>query len=169
MTAQHSSNQAKCIDSIQIQKADISDLEAILLLQKRCYRENAERYDDFQIQPLMQTLEDVQKEFIKATVLKAVDGESVVGSIRGFAENETGHICKVIVHPDYQNRGIGSRLVTAMESCFQNAERFELFTGFRDEKNLYLYQKLGYRKFKKKNSGKMVFIYLEKRKEVPDA
>lgn len=147
---------------IEIRRADYCDLESILELQKRCYRENAERYDDYLIQPLTQSLEDIREEFRKGTVLKAVYGEKIVGSIRGYVESGTGYVNKVIVDPDYQNRGIGSSLVAALEKALDDVKRFELFTGYKDEKNLHLYGKLGYRKYKEEKQESMIFIYLEK-------
>jgi hypothetical protein len=59
--------------------------------------------------------------------------------------------------------GFGKQLMLAIEAVFSNALRFELFTGFKSEKNLYLYQKLGYKVFKEeKVSDRVGLRYLEK-------
>ena len=60
---------------------------------------------------------------------------------------EKGHTChigKLAVKPDLQDQGIGSMLMSEIESLFPAVDRFELFTGHRSNKNLYLYKKLGY-------------------------
>jgi len=50
-----------------------------------------------------------------------------------------------------------------IENIFKECERFELFTGHKSEKNLYLYQKLGYKIFKnEKITDNLSFIYFGK-------
>jgi len=68
-----------------------------------------------------------------------------------------------IVHPDQQNQGIGTRLMHEIEQAFDHARRFELFTGDRSTRNLYLYGKLGYRAFKRQAiSDRVTLVFLEK-------
>jgi hypothetical protein len=52
--------------------------------------------------------------------------------------------------------------VKAAESVYP-AKRFELFTGYKSEKNLCLYEKCGYRRYKQTDdlSG-LVMVFLEK-------
>jgi GNAT superfamily N-acetyltransferase len=70
---------------------------------------------------------------------------------------------RLIVHPDYQNRGLGSRLMEFIESRFAGASRYEVFTGFLDEKNLHLYEKLGYGRVMTHAIGdRLTMLYLEK-------
>lgn len=50
----------------------------------------------------------------------------------------------------------------AIEKCFEGV-RYELFTGHLSEKNLALYEKLGYKRFKTENiTDDLWFIYMEK-------
>lgn len=143
--------------------AELADLPVILDLQKLCYRENAERYGDYAIPPLVQTISELETEFRDGVILKAVDGLEIVGSVRACERDKTCYIGRLIVHPDYQNRGIGTKLMVEIERIFPECDRFELFTGHRDEKNLYLYGKLGYRVFKEEShNGKVKFVFLEK-------
>ena len=46
-----------------------------------------------------------------------------------------------MVKPDSQNKGIGTRLMQAIEEHFRVADRYELLTGHRSAQNLYLCQK----------------------------
>jgi hypothetical protein len=51
-----------------------------------------------------------------------------------------------------------------IEEIFEEANRFELFTGHKSEKNLYLYQKLGYKTSKAvKANDRLNIVYLEKK------
>ena len=73
------------------------------------------------------------------------------------------HIGRLIVHPDLQNRGIGQRLLSRIEEHFGQAHRYELFTGDRSKRNLYVYTKFGYRVFRTERlSEKTTIVFLEK-------
>ncbi|MEW6237399.1 MAG: GNAT family N-acetyltransferase [Candidatus Omnitrophota bacterium] len=151
---------------ISIQDAVLKDAEEILFLQKLAYRSEAEIYEDDSIPPLAQTLGEIGLEFDDHLFLKAVRNHRIAGSVRARLIGETCHIGKLIVHPNQQNQGIGSRLMNAVESRFPQAQRFELFTGHRSERNLYLYQKLGYRIFQTITlNERLQLVYLEKRRE----
>ncbi|MBT8354522.1 MAG: GNAT family N-acetyltransferase [Desulfofustis sp.] len=80
-------------------------------------------------------------------ILKAMSDGRIVGSVRAYAKEGVCHIGRLVVEPTYQNKGLGSRLLNAIEARFPAATRFELFTGERSKKSLYLYHKAGYEIF----------------------
>jgi ribosomal protein S18 acetylase RimI-like enzyme len=146
-----------------IEQASIQDLGAILALQKLAYRDEAALYDDYTIPPLTQTLEQIQKDFASQLFLKATVRGRIIGSVRAQAVGTTCCIGRLIVHPEFRNRGIGTQLMREIEERFQGLERFELFTGEKSERNLHLYHKLDYEIFKKQRlSNKVTLVYLEK-------
>jgi ribosomal protein S18 acetylase RimI-like enzyme len=151
---------------MEIERAMISDAEEILVLQKLAYRSEAEIYNDFNIPPLVQTLESIEKDFENQYFLKAVMDGKIIGSVRAYTKEGTCYIGRLIVHPDFQNRGIGTDLMNEIERIFNTCRRFELFTGDKSERNLYFYQKLGYKIFKKaKITDQTMIVYLEKKIE----
>jgi len=151
---------------MEIKKAEYDDLCLILELQKLCYRENAVRYNDYKIQPLVQTIKELEEEFNKGIILKAVNQSGIIGSIRAYQRDSICYIGKLIVNPDYQNKGIGKKLIAEIENRFPDVSKYELFTGFKDEKNIYLYAGSGYNIFKEENHGNsMKFLFLEKMRE----
>jgi len=133
-----------------IEQASVEDAQEILDLQKLAYQSEAAIYNDYTIPPLTQTLEGIETDFEKQVFLKATIGGRIIGSVRGYMNEETCFIGRLIVHPDFQNRGIGAGLLNEIEQSFTRAKRFELFTGDKSERNLYLYQKQGYKPFKTK-------------------
>ncbi|HUL38197.1 MAG TPA: GNAT family N-acetyltransferase [Thermodesulfobacteriota bacterium] len=149
-----------------IERATISDAEEILALQKLAYRSEAEIYNDFNIPPLVQTLESIEKDFENQIFLKALMDGRIIGSVRAYSKEGACYIGRLIVHPDFQNRGIGEKLMNEIERVVGTCKRFELFTGVRSEKNLYLYQKLGYKIFKTADiTDQTTIVFLEKRRE----
>lgn len=146
-----------------IKPATPQDAEAILDLQYAAYQSEAALYDDPSIPPLTQTLAQLIAEFHDHIVLKATVHGLLVGSVRARLEGETGYIERLIVAPEYQGRGIGSRLMAAIETTLAPATRFELLTGERSERNLALYQRLGYRRVRlERLNSRVTLVYLEK-------
>jgi len=145
-----------------IDMAGSGDLEEILILQKLAFQSEAALYDDYNIAPLLQTIEELRAEAADSLILKATADRRIVGSVRACRKEGTCSLGRLVVHPDYQNQGIGQRLVQAIQSCFSSC-RIELFTGSLSEKNLALYEKMGYRRFKTEETkpGQQM-IYMEK-------
>lgn len=146
-----------------IKEAELSDLREILELQYLAYQSEARLFNDPDIPPLMQTLSDLEIEFRKGVILKAPDENNVIiGSVRGYCNNKTLYIGKLMVHPNRQRQGIGTRLLLEIEKRYPGY-RYELFTSTRSEKNIALYKRLGYRIFDEKRiTEELSFVYLEK-------
>lgn len=147
-----------------IEKANITDAEEILALQKLCYISEAEIYSDHTIPPLIQTLDEIKAEFQEYYFLKALDEGKIIGSVRArISKPGTCYIGRLIVHPDFQNQGIGTTLMGEIEKIFHECERWELITGHLSEKNIKLYEKLNYNIFKtEKLTTDLNLVYLEK-------
>jgi len=153
---------------IEIFQATPDDATEILALQKLAYQTEAQIYNDWNIPPLLQTIEEIRDEFRTHMFLKAVSGHSIVGSVRARIVGNTCLIGKLIVHPKWRSRGIGTLLLTEIEIIYRAVSRFELFTGSQSVKNLYLYHKLGYQDFRRESlSDQVELIYLEKTIEHP--
>jgi len=150
---------------IIVKKAKPEDLDAILELQYAAYQSEALLYNNFSIQPLTQTLDELTAEYHKGVILKAVDNGKIIGSVRAYADGDTVYIGKLIVHPDHQGKGSGKRLLAAVENELHR-KRFELFTGFKSERNLHLYEKAGYTRIHETTTDDgITFVYLEKQYE----
>jgi ribosomal protein S18 acetylase RimI-like enzyme len=146
----------------KILKASEEDAPEILRLQYAAYQSEALLYNDFSIQPLTQTLAQLEEEFRIGVVLKAVDGGEIIGSVRAHESQNTAYIGKLIVAPQYRNQGIGKRLLRAIELEFP-MRRYELYTGDKSDKNIALYQNLGYKIFKNQViNPQLAIVYMEK-------
>ncbi len=158
--------QCRMNNNILITKAIVDDLQIILDLQKLAYISEANIYEDHTIQPLCQTLEELQNEFETHVFLKASAETNIVGSVRANRIDNTCFIGKLIVNPAFQNQGTGTKLMNEIENCFSDVKRFELFTGKKSSKNIYLYKKLGYEVFEEKQiNSKLTLIFMEKNNE----
>lgn len=151
------------LSKLYIRKAKQEDLASILQLQKDCYQSEAEIYNDYSIQPLMQTIEELEIEFENSIVLAGFINDNLVASVRGYINNNVACINKLIVKPEFQNKGIGKQMMIAIENETKGCNCYELFTGNRSFKNISLYEKSGYEIFNnKKINNNLTLVYLRK-------
>ena len=151
-------------DELKISKADIEDLQEILNLQYLAYQSEAALFGSRDIPPLKQTLDEVIEEYHKGIILKLVDTDNlIIGSIRAWEMKGTIYIGKLMIHPNYRQRGYGTKLLSEIEKYYPQ-KRYELFTSTRSIDNIRLYQRMGYRVFgHRRVDDKLEFVYLEKK------
>ncbi|MEU1589147.1 GNAT family N-acetyltransferase [Micromonospora sp. NPDC005710] len=127
--------------------AGVVDAGEILTVQRAAYLSEAQHYSDPFLPPLTETLDEVAAVLAgPSVVLVARVGHRLVGSVRARLDGDTAHVGRLAVAPDHQGRGVGARLLTAIEhACADRAARFTLFTGADSAGNLRLYQRHGYR------------------------
>lgn len=147
----------------EITHAQIEDAEEILALQKLAYQSEAAIYNDWSIPPLTESLEEIREEFSKSTFLKLTASDKIIGSVRIVERDNCCDIGRLIVHPEFQDRGIGTKLMLTVEKEFPDSKRLELFTGSKSERNIYLYEKLGYNIFSRRALSENVeLVFMEK-------
>jgi ribosomal protein S18 acetylase RimI-like enzyme len=147
----------------RITQAESEDAAAILALQKLACQVEGAIYNDFNIPPLTQTLAELSHDFTSKVFLKAQCEGKLIGSVRGCQTGDTCYIQRLIVHPDFQGRGIGTALMAQIELAFEQAQRFELFAGHKSDRNIRLYDRLGYKIFKRQVIHEnLSFLFMEK-------
>ena len=148
---------------VVLERAAIEDAEAILNLQVLAYQQEAAIYNNYAIPPLVQSLQNLKEEFQTQMFLVARWNGEIIGSVRALCRDGRCHIGRLIVHPSQQRRGLGSRLLAAIEAAFPEALCYELFTGHQSEGNLRLYKRLGYLEFKREQAAPgLQIVFLEK-------
>jgi phosphoribosylanthranilate isomerase len=155
--------QTKLGPLVNVEPATTYNAGEILALQKLAYQSEAQLNGDFTISPLTQTLAEMESDLVRLTTLKVTLGGRIIGSVRADLVEGTCRIGRLIVHPEWENHGIGGRLLREIEARFPQAARYELFTSARSARNLYLYRKMGYQAFREQPLNERVtLVYLEK-------
>lgn len=122
------------------------DTGELLTLQRAAYATEARIYGDPELPALTQTFPELQDELATAIALKATAGHRLVGAVRARVDGTVLHIGRLTVALDWQGRGLGSRLLTAVESHHSGqVDTAALFTGHLSEANLAMYGRRGYR------------------------
>jgi len=128
--------------------ADPADAPEILALQRVAYRPQEELYGgEENVPPLVQTLQELTDEFGRTRFVKAVVNGKLIGSARARLNERAAEVSRIMVHPYFQGRGIGRRLLDEIERSLQNVDRFETAVGGKSEDNIVWLQRQGYQIF----------------------
>lgn len=122
---------------------DVAESGELLTLQRAAYVTEAQLYGDVWLPALVQTIPELLAELTAASCLGAWLGSRLVGAVRVCEDDGVLHIGRLVVAPDLQGQGIGSRLLAAVEATTR-LPRATLFTGARSTANLRLYARCGY-------------------------
>jgi ech hydrogenase subunit C len=178
---------ANSLDRTLYLRAQKSDAREILALQKIAYQSEAELYGDDSLPALQQTLEELERDFDLSSkgeplaegrsapeklsdqnvrhmiFLKAVVNGKIIGSVRGYQSGQTACLSRMIVHPYFQRRGIGKRLLDEIERAFPTATRLETKTGHQSKRNIHRLTQKGYRTVKTEPfTSKIQWVCFEK-------
>lgn len=115
----------------------------LLTLQRAAYVPEAQLYDDVRLPALVQTLDELVAELTTGSCLAARAGSRLVGAVRTRERDGVLHVGRLVVAPDLQGHGIGTRLLLAAEQATA-LPRATLFTGARSTVNLRRHRRHGY-------------------------
>ncbi|NMM87991.1 GNAT family N-acetyltransferase [Rhodococcus sp. SRB_17] len=130
----------------------MEDAGELLTLQRAAYVSEAQAHSDMSLPPLTQSLEELVTELsdpeVTAIGLRS-ETARLVGAVRlniAAARPHVAELGRLIVAPDRQGRGLGSRLLGLAESHLPaTVTDLRLFTGEFSTGNLRLYERFGYK------------------------
>lgn len=133
--------------TLPIRPLEVAHAGEVLTLQRAAYVPEARRYRDLDLPPLVQSLDEVRAELGRADVvgLGVWDGARLVASVRLRVDGTVAHLGRLVVAPDRQGEGLGSRLLAACEGALPPAvAEIRLFTGSLSDPTIRLYERFGY-------------------------
>lgn len=117
-----------------------------LTVQRAAYVTEAQHYAAPDLPPLRESLADLRADLASGRpAFGAWLGPRLVGSVRGRPAGDRMEISRLAVAPDLQRRGIGARLLAAVEAAAPAPVRTVwLVTGADSAGSLALYRRAGY-------------------------
>jgi ribosomal protein S18 acetylase RimI-like enzyme len=149
---------------------DVTVLDAgsageLLTLQRAAYLSEARAHGDFDLPPLVQTLDEVRAELADPDVvaLGVTESGRILGSVRLRRVGAAVELGRLAVVPDRQGEGIGTCLLLHAETVFPGAREIRLFTGEHSLADIRLYERCGYAETGRTSAGSYALIHFAKR------
>lgn len=134
------------LDDVELRAAVPGDAGEVFTLQRACWVQEQQANPGVAIAALSEDLADVERWLAADTVLVLRSAGRLVGAVRARSVDDTWDIGRLMVAPDLQGRGLGRRLLAAIEArAPEGTTGFELFTGAGSARNQRMYRKAGYR------------------------
>lgn len=152
---------------IKLVKATNSDAQAIFDIQVMAFMPLLEKYQDYHTNPANETIERVITRIKNPNggFYRIIVDNNLVGAISILCkEGVQFWISPMFILPDFQGKGIAQKAITLLEEMFPQATSWELATILEEERNCYLYEKMGYIKtdVKKKLNENTTLIFFKK-------
>lgn len=151
--------------SISLQRATLQDTESLFELQKKVFTPLYEKYEDHETSPVFQTLVRFKERLNTGDFYKIMYSNSLVGSVHVYAKSPgVMRLHMINILEDYQGNGIAQQVLSRLESMYPEAVKWELDTILEEERNCYLYEKMGYVRIEDrwKINDKMTLVHYAK-------
>lgn len=132
---------------VRLEKATDKDARSIFDIQVKAFLPLLNKYKDYETNPANETVERVTTRINRPDggFYKIYTDEELVGAICVFWKEDVQFwISPMFILPSYQGKRIAQQAVNSIEEMFPQAITWELATLLEEEKNCYLYEKLGY-------------------------
>jgi GNAT superfamily N-acetyltransferase len=150
---------------ISLKKATTVDAESIFGIQVLAFMPLLEKYKDFHTNPANETIERVITRINnpRGFFYKILADNFFVGAICVFWKEKVQFwIGPMFIHPEHQGKGIAQKAIILVAEMFPQAISWELATILEEDRNCYLYEKMGYIKTgvnKKLNENTTLIFY----------
>jgi predicted GNAT family N-acyltransferase len=141
----------------------VADAGEVLTLQRAAYVTEARAHADFDLPPLLETLDETRAALSSCWAWGVRENGRLVASVRLTVSGHVGVIGRLVVAPDRQGGGLGGGLLRFAESAAPaEVTVFRLFTGSKSAGPLHLYAKHGYRETHRTPEHDHDLVHLEK-------
>ncbi|WP_108669941.1 GNAT family N-acetyltransferase [Peribacillus acanthi] len=152
---------------ITLEKATHTDAETIFDIQIKAFQPLLEKYRDYETSPVNESIARVMERINHSNggFFKIVADHIVVGAICVVWKEETKfRISPMFILPKYQGQKIAQQAILLIEELFPQATSWELATILEEERNCYLYEKMGYKQtgVTKKINDRTTLVYYKK-------
>ncbi len=127
---------------VRLDLDDDATLEALLSLQRAAYRVEADLLGVVTLPALTESAAQLRAS--GESFLGAYDGPRLVGAVSWRREGTLLDIHRLVVHPDAFRRGVGSRLLHALEGVEHDVTRTIVATGAANPPARGLYESRGF-------------------------
>lgn len=134
---------------IALVKATESDIKEIWKMQGEAFKSLLEKYQDYDMSPATETYENVWNKYKQpcTSYYFITKNNEKVGVIRVIDKKDGSRkrIAPIWIMPAYRNQGLAQLAMREVEKIY-GSHHWQLDTILQEQGNIYLYEKLGYKR-----------------------
>ena len=134
---------------IELLKATESDIKEIWKMQVEAFNGLLEKYQDYDISPATESYENVLNKYKQpwTSYYFITRNNEKVGAVRVIDKKDGSRkrIAPIWIMPDFRNQGLAQLAMREVEKLY-DSHHWQLDTILQEEGNIYLYEKLGYKR-----------------------
>lgn len=129
--------------NIKLEKISVEDIYEINRIQTLAFKDSYEKY---KFCPAFEATNEQMISYLeKAKAYKILLNEMIIGSVFIYRISDNHfELDTISIHPQFQNMGIGGKVIALIENLYSSAQTWTLSTPETDYRNRHLYEKLGY-------------------------
>lgn len=153
--------------NMRLEKATDRDSQSIFDIQVKAFIPLLDKYKDYETNPANESIDRIIMRINRPNggFYKILFDNKFIGAICVFWKEEGQFwISPMFILPTYQGKGIAQKAIYLIEEMFPQATSWELATILEEERNCYLYEKMGYKQtgVSKKLNDSATLIYYKK-------
>lgn len=123
------------------------EAKELLKIQKEVFHSDLIKYKDFQTNPAAESWENfVYRMFSSSHFSINIDNSLAGGICVVRRAKDHNYLYRIFLGTEYQNKGLGSKIIRELERQFPGVNRWTLDTPKDNQRNRHFYEKLGYKK-----------------------
>jgi|NGEPerStandDraft_9_1074522.scaffolds.fasta_scaffold22928_2 ribosomal protein S18 acetylase RimI-like enzyme len=130
-----------------IRRTNVDEAEDILNVQKEAFQADLEKYEDFETSPATEPIKKLLYKINKNIHYTILINDRIIGGAEVRLDSPTEcYINRIFVLPQYQDKGLGTRIMNFIENEYPNVMKWTLSTPHKNHRNQHFYEKFGYKK-----------------------
>ena len=134
---------------ITLVKATESDIKEIWKMQGEAFKSLLEKYQDYDMSPATESYENVLNKYKQplTSYFFIIRNNEKVGVVRVIDKKDGSRkrIAPIWIMPVYRNQGLAQLAMREVEKIY-GSQHWQLDTILQEQGNIYLYEKLGYKR-----------------------
>ena len=134
---------------IELLKATESDIKEIWEMQVEAFKSLLEKYQDYDMSPATEIYENVLNKYKQpwTSYYFITRNNEKVGAVRVIEKKDGSRkrIAPIWIMPNFRNQGLAQLAMREVEKLY-DSHHWQLDTILQEQGNIYLYEKLGYKR-----------------------
>ena len=134
---------------IELLKATEADIKEIWRMQVEAFKNLLEKYQDYDMSPATESYENVLNKYKqpRTSYYFITRNNEKVGAVRVIDKKDGSRkrIAPIWIMPEFRNQGLAQLAMREVEKLY-DSHHWQLDTILQEQGNIYLYEKLGYKR-----------------------